>query len=90
MYVYLPVGASLQRKERRPGVLWGDDQRRGIGREEELKEGAEVSCVCTEVAVEVSSYVSCERTGRRRRGVRWLGEMGQFGQPIMKVETRKK
>ena len=47
VYVYLPVGASVQRKGRRRGVRWGDGQRRGIEREEELKEGADVSYVCT-------------------------------------------
>ena len=36
---------NVQRKERRGGVLWGDGQRRGIGRDEELKEGAEFLCV---------------------------------------------
>ena len=45
VYVYLPIGASLQRKGRRRGVRWGDGQRRGIEREEELKEGADVSYV---------------------------------------------
>ena len=60
-------GGSVHRKEEEgEEALVGRERKlREIGREEELKEGHQLTCV---VAVEVSSSVSCEREPTGRRG----------------------